>query len=561
MQVQTVGLELTEAERVIGGRLLKLVPEIDRVEGYAGAHAIPLSRLAVELGKRAGLHGSDLTSLKFAALSHDVGERALKREYLLRAGRLTSEERLDLVRHSILGEQAAATFGLSRAAQLFIRWHHEWWNGYGYPDALIGDAIPLGARILRVADTWGALISDRPHRPRHDQETAEAILADQAGFECDPQVVALLLDLLREKKAAEEAEARRLARFSFSSDWLPVHEVWDTPLSLVPPPADEHVQEPQTSTSVFVASAKRNRRWVGFELSVLRRLKFASIATPFSGRPDLEWFLKGWGKQVFTNDICQWSWWMSRALIENSREALDVDDVTMVLEDASLPRYEINNPALWRLMPEADASWFDNVWLNIQKLGSERLRALAYLHALNVGDYARSFTPETMHLRRPLSEAFTSLWRSQRPIIDNEQINVSANGDAHDFIRGVRADCMFVRLPGPEGLLAHRGGPAEWRETWVRGTDSAWETLAAGRVGRLGDQVASKDHYLELAADFFERARHIPRWAIAHSDDGFLSASELGELVKPFRRRVEVTYTKDFSGVIGGSHAYIIIAA
>src|SRR4029079_10632009 len=110
MLVQTVGLELSDAERPIGGRLLKLVPEIDRVEGYSEPHAIAIAALAVRLGARVQLHGSDLTALKFASLAHDVGERALKREYLSRAGRLTAEERLDLVRHSILGEQAAAQF-------------------------------------------------------------------------------------------------------------------------------------------------------------------------------------------------------------------------------------------------------------------------------------------------------------------------------------------------------------------------------------------------------------------------------------------------------------------
>ena len=63
--------------------------------------------------------------------------------------------------------------------------------------------------------------------------------------------------------------------------------------------------------------ATPNRRWLGFELSVLRRLKFASVAIPFAGQPDLEWYLKFWGKQILDNDLCQWSWWSSRALVEN----------------------------------------------------------------------------------------------------------------------------------------------------------------------------------------------------------------------------------------------------
>ena len=70
-----------------------------------------------------------------------------------------------------------------------------------------------------------------------------------------------------------------------------------------------------------------NRRWLGFELSVLRRLKFTSIAIPFAGRPDLGWYLKFWGKQVGDNDLCQWAWWMSRALVENQGHQLSEEVV------------------------------------------------------------------------------------------------------------------------------------------------------------------------------------------------------------------------------------------
>ena len=256
MLVQTVGLELSDAERPVGGRLLKLVPEIDRVEGYSEPHAIAIAALAVRLGTRVQLHGSDLTALKFASLAHDVGERALKREYLSRAGRLTAEERLDLVRHSILGEQAAAQFRVSRAAQLLIRWHHEWWNGYGYPDGLSGEAIPIGARVLRTVDTYCALVSNRPYRPRHDDATAEAIIADQAGIECDPHIVKLLLELLAEEKEARAEEARRAEpQFSFpvENEWLPVHEVWDphSRVAIVPEGAEVELAAPSVEEDVL----------------------------------------------------------------------------------------------------------------------------------------------------------------------------------------------------------------------------------------------------------------------------------------------------------------------
>ncbi len=193
--VPAVSLIFTEAEQALGNQLLKLAEETDRIEGYTGSHAALMARLAGMLGEGCGLHGSDLTAVKFAALAHDVGERVMKREYLQQRGALTWEERLDLWRHPILGEQAAAQRGLSRQAQLLIRWHHEWWNGFGYPDALAGEAIPLGARLIRVVDSYSALVADRPHRPRLDEEAAQQIIADQAGLEFDPQIVRAFLDL------------------------------------------------------------------------------------------------------------------------------------------------------------------------------------------------------------------------------------------------------------------------------------------------------------------------------------------------------------------------------
>ncbi len=199
MQAQQAILTFNEAERSLGGRLLKIAIEIDRVEGYSEPHAIAIAWMAEKIGARMGLHGIDLTALKFAALAHDLGERAMKRDYLLRPSALSWEETLDLWRHPILGEQAAGELKLPRQTQLLIRWHHEWWNGGGYPDGLAGEAIPPGARILRAVDSYFALISDRPHRRRFDRTDAEQIIADLAGIEFDPQVMKLLLQVLAEE--------------------------------------------------------------------------------------------------------------------------------------------------------------------------------------------------------------------------------------------------------------------------------------------------------------------------------------------------------------------------
>jgi hypothetical protein len=208
MQAPQAILTFSEPERPMGDRLLKIAVETDRVEGYSEPHAIAIARMAEKVGARMGLHGIDLTALKFAALAHDLGERSMKRNYLLRPGLLTREETLDLWRHPILGEQAAGELGLSRQTQLLVRWHHEWWNGLGYPDRLAGEAIPAGARILRAVDSYFALASNRPHRQRFDRREAEQAIADLAGIEFDPQIVKLLLQTLAEERVGEEAEMR-----------------------------------------------------------------------------------------------------------------------------------------------------------------------------------------------------------------------------------------------------------------------------------------------------------------------------------------------------------------
>jgi HD-GYP domain-containing protein (c-di-GMP phosphodiesterase class II) len=98
-------------------------------------------------------------------------------------------------RHTVIGEQETARRGLSRAVQLIVRWHHEWWNGGGYPDALCREQIPLAARILRVSDTYAALTDARPFRAAISEAEARKYLTEWAGIEFDPAVVKMFLSL------------------------------------------------------------------------------------------------------------------------------------------------------------------------------------------------------------------------------------------------------------------------------------------------------------------------------------------------------------------------------
>jgi HD-GYP domain-containing protein (c-di-GMP phosphodiesterase class II) len=161
-----------------------LAAKADEFEGYANPHALRIAVIADHLAKSFNLGARDRFALRVASLGHDLGEEAMARDYIRRNGPLSEDERVDLARHPLLG-----------GAQLLIRWHHEWWNGSGYPDGMRFEQIPLGARILRVADSYAALTDVRPWRKAFTEKQAREHLLEWTGLEFDPQVVRALLSL------------------------------------------------------------------------------------------------------------------------------------------------------------------------------------------------------------------------------------------------------------------------------------------------------------------------------------------------------------------------------
>ena len=177
----------------IDEKILRASSEMDVFEGYVETHAQRIASLAESIAVTLNVEPHDRSILQQAILIHDIGEVQMGREYISAARPLTDEERIDLHRHPVIGEQAAAKMELSRAVQLIVRWHHEWWCGAGYPDALTGEEIPLAARILRVADTYAALVTPRPFRPAISQEEARKYMVEWAGIEFDPAVIKAFL--------------------------------------------------------------------------------------------------------------------------------------------------------------------------------------------------------------------------------------------------------------------------------------------------------------------------------------------------------------------------------
>jgi len=189
-------IETIDADQVATIEIFRdLAAEADQFEQYSNPHASRVAAIADGIGKSFSLGTRDRLSLRVAALAHDLGEAAMARNYIHRQGPLNDDERIDLARHPVLGEHAAAEAGADRGAQLLVRWHHEWWNGGGYPDGLRFEQIPLGARILRVADAYAALTDERPFRPALSEKQAREHLLEWIGLEFDPGVVKALLSL------------------------------------------------------------------------------------------------------------------------------------------------------------------------------------------------------------------------------------------------------------------------------------------------------------------------------------------------------------------------------
>ena len=176
-------------------KLLELSSQMDEFERYDHAHGLRVAATADAIAATFHIAEHDRFTIQQAALLHDIGEMAMGRDYIVASRELTDAERYDMQRHTIIGEQDAAKRGLGKGVQLYIRWHHEWWNGNGYPDALGREDIPLGARILRVADAYASMTADRPFRKAVSEENARQHLMDYASIEFDPKVVAGFLAL------------------------------------------------------------------------------------------------------------------------------------------------------------------------------------------------------------------------------------------------------------------------------------------------------------------------------------------------------------------------------
>jgi putative nucleotidyltransferase with HDIG domain len=167
-----------------------LAEAVDKRDPFTARHSQRVKEIAVDIGRVMRVTDWELEALEWGGLLHDVGKIGVPDNVLLKQERLTREERMIMNAHPVLGAQIIAPVTKLAPELPIIRHHHEWYNGSGYPDRLIGDEIPKLARILHVADAFEAMTAARPYRMTpltHEQALAE--LRKFAGVQFDPVVV------------------------------------------------------------------------------------------------------------------------------------------------------------------------------------------------------------------------------------------------------------------------------------------------------------------------------------------------------------------------------------
>jgi len=166
-----------------------LAAAIEAKDSYTHGHSSAVTRYAVPVARELGMTEAELQSVEFAAILHDIGKIAVPESVLNKPGKLTREEFEDIKRHPAIGAEIIRSVGFLGSAVAFIRHHHERWDGKGYPDGLQGDAIPLGAQVVGIVDTFDAMTSTRSYRQALPEDTAIKEIQRCSGTQFNPTVV------------------------------------------------------------------------------------------------------------------------------------------------------------------------------------------------------------------------------------------------------------------------------------------------------------------------------------------------------------------------------------
>jgi putative nucleotidyltransferase with HDIG domain len=194
--------------------LREIATAVDSKDPFLTGHSRRVARYVTAVARRMHVERREAERMRTAALLHDVGKLHTPAEVLMRPSKLSAADTAIMRRHAEDGAEMVATLSDPELADI-VRHHHERFDGTGYPDGLWGDAIPLGSRIIAVADTFDAITSARPYRAALPHQAAVTVLRDEAGAQFDPAVVrAFIAEYTDRSGVMIWAAAGQLARFA-----------------------------------------------------------------------------------------------------------------------------------------------------------------------------------------------------------------------------------------------------------------------------------------------------------------------------------------------------------
>jgi HD-GYP domain-containing protein (c-di-GMP phosphodiesterase class II) len=191
-----------------------LARAIEVKDPYTYGHSERVTVYALVIARKLGLPEWNIRNIKYAAALHDIGKLGIARSILNKPGGLTEEEFVHVKTHPQMGDLIIEPVNFLSEPREIILHHHERYDGRGYPDGLKGEEISLGARILAVADSFEAMMSDRPYRRALDLHEAIDEITVNAGSQFDPEVVKAFIEALSEGDVIEKAEVEEETRDS-----------------------------------------------------------------------------------------------------------------------------------------------------------------------------------------------------------------------------------------------------------------------------------------------------------------------------------------------------------
>jgi diguanylate cyclase (GGDEF)-like protein/putative nucleotidyltransferase with HDIG domain len=206
LRQQVAALSQRSREAFMQG-VRSLVQAQEARDPFAKTHSENIARFAAGIAQAMRVDANQVAVIHRAALLHDIGTIGVPDGILWKPGPLTPEERMVMQQHVLIGVKILDRMRLLDREVPIVRHHHERWDGHGYPDGISGEAIPLGARILAVADAFDAITSDRPYRQARPVAEALKTLQEEAGRQFDPRVVDALVQWVRGTVEAGGGEA------------------------------------------------------------------------------------------------------------------------------------------------------------------------------------------------------------------------------------------------------------------------------------------------------------------------------------------------------------------